>query len=446
MTLIFGSLLGRLLLASLILLPLTLGTTGWFLERAHRAALAAAQAERLELQVLTLLAQAEFGDDLFMPAPIEVRLAQPNSGLYAAVLDGAGVPLWVSPSVRLLPRGDSALLSGIPALAPGQRHASEWASLQRYAYAVLWDTADGREVPLTFLVAESIDPREADVAAYRANLLLYLGATLLCLLLAQGLILLWGLRPLRTLSAQVARIEAGDTADLGGSGRWPREVRPLTDNLQTLLMGEQQRRERLRNTLADLAHSLKTPLAVLRSTQPEHPGFPALVDEQTARMEQVIGWHLQRASGGNHRLLQRTPVAPVLERLRATLLKVYGGRTLEFSVTCAPDLRFRGDERDLMEILGNLLDNACKYTRLRVCIRGALTQGAGLRLVVEDDGDGISPELRDVLLSRGARADSRAEGQGIGLAVVLDIVHSYRGQLEIGASELGGARVEVRFP
>lgn len=437
------ALVSRLLLASLLLLPMSLGATAWYLERAHRVALDAAMAERLQLQVLALLAQAEVGDNFELPLlPLEPRLSQANSGLYAAVTNARGELLWLSPSAALLDAPLQALLAGVPTLATGELHDSERDGLLRHSYQVLWEVEPGVELPLRFTVAESTAPRDADARAFQERLWLWLGATLLLLLLVQLLIVRWGLQPLRRLSVAIARIEAGEAARL--EGYWPREVRPLVDNLQTLLDGEQRRRERMRNTLADLAHSLKTPLAVLRSADPSAPDYAALQREQLERMEEVVAWQLQRASGGQQHLLQRVHVAPALERLRDTLLKVYAERELEITVRCPQDARFRGDERDLLELLGNLLDNACKYGRRRIDVEvsGGIG-GQALRIVVEDDGEGISPELRDALVQRGARADTRGEGQGIGLAMVLEIVRAQGGRLSFADSPLGGARVVV---
>ena len=445
MTRLPHSLASRLLLAAAVLMPLTLGLAGTYLERAHREALDAAIAERLQLQVITLLAQAEFSDAFELPlVPLESRLLQPGSGLYAMVTNGAGEPLWVSPSAALLADPLRRLGEGVPALAVGAGHDSERDGLIRHAYQVLWEVDDGEALPLRFVIGESAAPRDADVRAFRNRLLLWVAATLLLVLLVQLAIVRWGLQPLRRLAERISQIEAGRAADLGAD--WPREVRPLVDNLETLLRGEQQRRERTRNTLADLAHSLKTPLAVLRSADLQGPDYAALQAEQLDRMDEVMQWHLQRAVGGNHRLLQRVPVAPVLERLRATLLKVYAGRALTILVDADAGARFRGDERDLMEILGNLLDNACKYAASTVRVTARRGGDGGLDLAVEDDGEGISPELRDTLLGRGARADSRHEGQGIGLAVVLDIVSAQQGELSLGDSDLGGARVSLRLP
>lgn len=440
------SLARRLLLAALVLMPLSLGATGAYLERAHREALDAAISERLQLQVITLLALADVGDTFELPLmPLESRLLQPGSGLYAMVSDGADEPLWISPSAAFLAEALRQLGEGIPDLAAGERHDSERNGLLRHAYQVLWELDDGRQKQLRFVVAESAAPRDADVVAFRNRLLLWLAGTLLVMLLAQLTIVRFGLQPLRRLAERISRVEAGDVSDLGQG--WPREVEPLVENLEALLHGEQQRRERTRNTLADVAHSLKTPLAVLRSADTAAPDYPQLHREQLERMEEVVQWHLQRAVGGNHRLLQRVAVMPVLERLRDTLLKVYAGRGLRIDVRGDEAARYRGDERDLMELLGNLLDNGCKYaaSRVRVTARRDEESGA-LLLLVEDDGEGISPELRDALLARGTRADTRQEGQGIGLAVVRDIVAAQQGELRLDDSELGGARVELRLP
>jgi two-component system sensor histidine kinase PhoQ len=299
-----------------------------------------------------------------------------------------------------------------------------------------------QEAPLLFTVLETADPVEAEVRSYRGSLLLWLGGSALLLVACQGAILAWGLRPLRELAADIDRIESGATDQLGGP--YPREVQALTDSLDTLLQSEKARRERVRNTLADLAHSLKTPLAVIRGADPGEAGYGALVREQAGRMDQIVSYQLQRAAGSAHRLLQLVPVLPVAQRLRASLLKVYADRSLDIELAIEPACRFRGDERDLMEVLGNLMDNACKYGRSRV--RVVAVEGEQLAISVEDDGPGIPPERRSAILQRGMRADLQREGQGIGLAVAADIVARYGGELAIAAGELGGARIDLRVP
>lgn len=435
----------RLLLASTLLLPLCLGAAAWALERSHERALTVATAQRLQLQVLALLAQADVNPAFEMPQQqLETRLNQPSSGLYAIVTDSSGQILWLSPSAARLTDPQTLLSAQLPLLQPGESHTSEYRGLLRQTYQVVWELNSGDELALRFTVAESTAGRAQDIAVFRAQLLLWLGTTALVMLGAQLVIVRWGLKPLRRLTQTIAKIEAGEEHRL--EGVWPSEVEPLADNLQNLLAGEQSRRQRMRNTLADLAHSLKTPLAVLRSADRDTDDYAQVCDEQLSRMEEVIAWQLQRATQGQSRLLQRTPVAPAFKRLQQTLHKVYGDRGIDISIDCPEDAKFRGDERDLLEILGNVLDNACKYGKSLVNVQVTGGGDIPLSIVIEDNGDGISPDLRDGLLERGSRADSRREGQGLGLAIVLELVNVYSGSLAIDTSRLGGARVELSLP
>lgn len=436
------SLAARLLLASALLLPLFLGSTGWYLERSHRLSIEVAQAERLHLQLLALLAQAEFEDGLKLPEQLlEPRLSQPNSGLYALISNGAGELLWASPSALTLePAG---VLAAIPPLAPGARSSARYDGLLRVSLQVLWETGTSGDVPLRFTVLETTAPIEVEVAQYRRSLLFWLGGSALLLLGCQVVILAWGLRPLRELAADVARIEAGEALLL--QRPYPREIQTLTRNLNTLLQGEMQRRELVRRTMGDLAHSLKTPLAVIRTADPAAGDYPELVAEQTDRMEEIVSYRLQRAVGGGNRLLQLVAVEPVLERLRSSLLKVYAARELDIQLLVEPGCRFRGDERDLMEIMGNLLDNACKYAVHGIRVSAAGGGDHPLDIIVEDDGPGVAPALRAAILQRGFRADSRGEGQGLGLSVAADIAASYCGSLSIDSDGSAGARVRLRF-
>ena len=430
-----------------MLLPLFLGASGWYLERSHRASLEAGEAERLPLQVLALLAQADYSDGIILPEQLlEARYHQPNSGLYARITGADGSNLWLSPSAVSLP---PAFIDQPPAaLSAGERRFKRRDGLYILSLQVLWEAAGGQAVPLQFTVMESADPIDADIAVYRRHLLLWLGGSALLLLACQGAVLGWGLRPLRRLAAEIAAIEAGSAERLVGD--YPPEVQALTSNLNTLLEGERSRRERVRNTLADLAHSLKTPLAVLRSASATEPGFASVVREQTTHMEQIVNYQLQRSAGGSHKLLQLVPLRPLVERLRDTLLKVYADRTLEVEVAIGPQVQYRGDERDFLEILGNLMDNACKYGSGKVWVSAEGGGSTPLTLAVEDDGPGIPDGERERILQRGTRLDQLGAGfepgHGLGLAVAADIIQSYRGSLTIETGNLGGARVVLRFP
>jgi two-component system sensor histidine kinase PhoQ len=440
---LFHSITGRLVLGSALLLALFLSASSWYLERSHRSSLEAAASERLQLHVFTLLAQAEMDGGFSLPEElIESRYNHPNSGLYARVTDGKGKTLWLSPSAVSLPE---AVTGAAPdALEAGQHNFRRYNGLYILSWQVVWAEAGSEGFPLQFTVMETAAPLEADIAEYNRGLRLWLGGSALLLLLLLALVLGWALRPLRRLASEVSAIEVGE-AELLGEG-YPREIQPLTHNLNTLLHGERERRERVRNTLADLAHSLKTPLAVLRGADPAQPDFPAMVREQGTQMEQIVNYQLQRASGGNHRLLQLIPVAPVVSRLRESLGKVYADKVLCITMDISPDCRFRGDQRDLMEVLGNLLDNACKYGKREVRVHAVGGAPGPLRITIEDDGPGIPVSERKSSLLRGTRLDQLTPGQGLGLAVASDIVESYRGGLEITGSEWGGVLVTVTFP
>jgi two-component system sensor histidine kinase PhoQ len=436
-----GSLAGRLLLASALLLPLFLGVTGFYLGHSHRRGIEAAEAERLQLWVLTLLAEAEYDTELVLPAQLlEARFNQQGSGIYALVTAADGKLLWSSPSAATLPPAE--LAPDLPRLAPGERRFQRRRGLFSLSHQVVWQTGEGGEAPLLFTVLETAEPLDAEVRSYRRSLLLWLGGSAVVLVACQAAILAWGLRPLRELARDIDRIESGVSERLGGP--YPREVQALTDNLNTLLSSESRRRERMRHILSDLAHSLKTPLAVLRSADTGSADHAELVREQVERMDQIVSWQLQRSVEGGHKLLQTVPVLDVARRLRGSLLKVYAAKSPGIALEIGAECRFRGDERDLMELLGNLIDNACKYCRGEVRVSAA--RGQQLVIAVEDDGAGIPRILREVILERGVRADVRHEGQGIGLAVAADIVASYQGELRVCTSELGGARVALRFP
>lgn len=438
-----NSLAGRLLLASAILLPLFLGTTALYLDQNHLRSLEIAQSQRLQLQVLTLLAEAEFDDNLILPETlVEARFNRPDSGLYAFVNNGNNRTVWSSPSAMTIKNALSAF--AISPLAVGERGFSRGEDFFQYSYQVVWETESGTEAPLKFTVLESVTAVDEQIAAYRQGLLFWLGGSTLLLIGVQALILFWGLRPLRGLAGEISAIESGEREDLVGD--YPKEVQGVTDSLRTLLLSEKKRRDRARHTLSDLAHSLKTPLAVIRSADADQADYADLVNEQTRQMEQTVSYQLQRAVGASHKLLQMVPVAPVATRLQNSLLKVYADKGVAIELDADAESVFQGDERDLLELLGILMDNACKYGRALVRVNVSGGGAAPLLITVEDDGNGIPESMRKAIFKRGVRADSQQSGHGIGLAVAADLAESYRGTLELAQSCMGGAHLRIALP
>ena len=445
------SLYARVTLAALLVLALFLGLTGVALDRAFRDSAQAAVEERLRAHIFGLLAVAEPAPDggLVLPESLpDERFQRPGSGLYAQVLGAGDRTVWRSASQVLQTVPDPDWLQpGVWRFRRRQGEAGEeWFQL---AFGVAWDLPQGA-VEFTFGASEDLTMYNAQLTRFRGSLWIWFAALATGLLVALGLVLRWGLQPLRRVERDLAAVEAGTRENL--TGRYPRELRGLTDNLNALLLTERGRMQRYRDALADLAHSLKTPLAILRGgqdAQSSREEIQALIREQTGRMDQIVAYQLQRAAtSGRSALLPPLALAPLLQRLQQGIGKVYGQRGLRLDLRVDEALRCRADEGDLMELCGNLIDNACKWARSRVRIEAvARPAGAGFELYVEDDGPGIPEQQRAVVLGRGVRADSAMPGQGIGLAVVRDIVAAYGGELVIDQSpELGGARIRVRLP
>ena len=218
----------------------------------------------------------------------------------------------------------------------------------------------------------------------------------------------------------------------------------MADNLNTLIQQERVRQGRYKEALSFLAHSLKTPLAVLRNALAEPAQLPATVRDQVGRMDDIVQHQLGRAgAGGATRFAPPVLLAPVLDRVRDALAKVHADKGLALVTGCAPDLTWRIDEGDLFEILGNVMDNAAKWARTRVEAR-AWREGGQLWIRVEDDGPGFS-DTQSVLQIH-VRGDERVPGHGVGLAVVNDLVASHHGKLTLARGALGGALVEIVLP
>ncbi len=440
------SLNARVTVGAALVLAVFVALSALALERAFRDSARSARQERLLAQIYLLMAAAEVdaqGRLTLAGGPSEPRLDQPGSGLYAVIIDSAGNLVWRSRSTLSV-----AAPQGAPLPAGAQRFEATDTGEGFFveSFGVSWATPGG-SFPFTFSVAESLAPYREQLAAYRQALGLWLGAMALVLLAAQWAILRWGLSPLRRVADELTRLEQGEQERIAGN--YPTEVQRLTDNLNALLTREHAQQKRYRDALADLAHSLKTPLALLRAGLREQArgAAPArALDEQVEHMDRIVAYQLQRAStAGRSRLTAPQPVRPAIERMVAALAKVHADKPIAAEIEVDAVLRFRGDEGDLTELLGNLLDNAFKWARGRVRVSAIASQGR-LVLGIEDDGPGIAPDEAQRVLERGVRSDQSVPGQGIGLAVVRDIVAAYEGELRIERSSLGGTCVTLELP
>jgi len=444
------SLRARLLAGATAALVVFLALAAVALDRAFVDSAREGVAGELRSHVYGVLAAAEpaAGSGLRMPAQLpEERLGRPASGLYAWIVDARGATAWQSDS----------LLGAPPTAAPLSPGRSEFgeakvagtpALLYRYGFA--FETEGNAGQSFTAAVALDRTGFDARVRAFRSTLAAWLGGAVLVLVVVLVAGLHWSLRPLRAVADEIRQIEEGRRARLEGD--YPRELRAMTDNLNALIAQQARQHARFRDSLGDLAHSLKTPLAVMRAALEGAPSPNPAMAEQLDRMHEIVEHQLRRAgAAGQPVFAAAVPVAATVERVAGALRKLYASRGIVFETAIDEDCLFRGDPGDLTEIVGNLLDNAGKWATRRVDVAveslpGGGARHPGMRITVSDDGPGFAPDVNDATIARGVRADGRVPGQGIGLAVVRDIMALYRGQLQVANRPGGGACVSVEFP
>lgn len=312
------------------------------------------------------------------------------------------------------------------------------------------------EIPYTIYVMEDARGLGAQLRVFRTSVWFYLGSAGIVLVVLQVFILQWSLRPLKRVVNELTKVQRGALNRM--SERHPRELEPLTESINALIESERENLERQRNTLADLAHSLKTPLAVLRtqldSGASDDQSLRQEMDVQLRRMNDLVSYQLARAASSGHKLFSApVPIESNAEEIVRGLEKVYAAKGVLCEFEVEPDACFYGEPGDLQELLGNLLENAFKWAQRRVLLTAKQapastgSRRAGLILAVDDDGPGIAPDDVAKILQRGVRGDERVQGHGIGLSIVQDLVRGYRGELQVRKSEeLGGARFEVSLP
>jgi len=442
----------RLLVLLTLLLLLFFGVMIVVLDARFRKLEERSLRDLLNAQMVALISSAEQDESGHVVPRLqeqESRLTVPGSGLYAAAMAGQEI-YWRSPSA------EGSVADFGPPQQPGSPsfrsltdlHGARLAAISR---GLQWEDA-GR---LTLVVASDLTASDKQLKRFRKGLIGGFGGVGLLLLAALAALLRLGLAPLRRLAREIRAVERGEREQL--DDRWPEELQGVVANLNTLLDAERTRISRYRDTLGNLAHSLKTPLSVLRATFTSGaPGTSEaavkVVGEQVDRMNAIVEHQLRRAatSGGVSVGQPAVQLLPIAQDLRRTLLKAHARKDFAIELAIPTELQFVGDRDDLTEALGNLMDNAAKWCRSQVRVTAALRSdtGAGqkLELAVDDDGPGIPEEQRDRVLLRGARADEHTPGHGLGLAMVRDMAGLYGGRLTLDESPRGGCRVELRLP
>ena len=446
----------RLLSATLAALVLALVLAGVLLGSLFREHVVRQFETVLTQQLDQLTARLEF-DAAGQPQIDATRLSDPRwqkpySGLYWQ-LDRIG-PDGVGRSAELRARSlwDTALTLPPDALADGVVHVHESRGPQDAPLLMVERTvrtADRPDAAWRLIVAGDLQDTTQAVDRFTGVLaasLLALGALLVLAALAQVAV---GLSPLRAMQRALTEVQEGRSARL--QGRFPTEVQPLIDDFNAVLERNAEVVARARTQAGNLAHALKTPLAVLaHAAEADGPReeLASRVREQVVLSRRHIDWHLARARMAASQRLpgQRTAVAVVLAGLVRVMQRVHAERGLDLHLDAVnPDLAFAGEEQDLQEMVGNLLDNACLWARHRVALQ-AQRVADQLVITVADDGPGIAPDQRDAVLSRGVRLDEATPGSGLGLAIVADLVALYGGALALEDGDGGGLRVRLTLP
>ena len=437
---LLGSLKVRIVVSALLLILVLLPIIGITVNNAFETQINVAAKNQLKAYVYSVLAMAEVEEgELQMPEHLlENQFNVIGSGLYAIITTKDNQLLWTSNSFLglnmplNLPKPatgrnsyDSILINNNPQLI--------------YSYSVSFATSE-HPFTMTLHIIKNQHEYQQQINQFSNTLWTWLLILMALLFSVQLSWLLWTLNPLGKFSQELSAVEQGKSMQLGTD--YPIELQNVAKQLNTLLQTEQNQRKRYRNALADLAHSLKTPLAVMQT----QANLNDASLEQINRINHIVAYQLKRAqSAAGTGWHLGVSVDDSATRLIRTLGKIYQEKQLNITYQGDAEARFKGDESDLTEMLGNVLDNACKAANSTVIVNVKQLPNQ-LHISVEDDGAGVPKDKQQQIFERGIRADTYAQGHGIGLAIVRDLVDSYHGTLTVAQSDtLGGAKFEFEF-
>ncbi|MCC7272357.1 MAG: sensor histidine kinase [Alphaproteobacteria bacterium] len=435
------SLRARLLLGAALWIGLALLAAWFAIAALLRDTVERAFDARLDAVMLSLLASVEVDDAGTLAlgrAMADPAFGRVRSGWYWQIADAGGVRL----------RSRSLWTADLPAAAPPPGGGTARTVLagpdgQPLRALARMVSVPGAAAPVTVTVGGPLAVVEREVAGVSMTLAIALGVLGTGLTAAVLLQTMIGLAPFGRLGRQLAEIRRGRRERLDDDTF--AEVAPLVREVNALVRHNSAVIERARTHAANLAHALKTPLSALAVTAEQR--HDPEVAEAAAQMARMIRHHLRRArAAASHALLgTRTELAPVVADLRTVLEKVHAERAVAIAATLERGAAFAGERQDLEEMLGNLMDNACKWARARVAVTASVAAGR-LAVTVSDDGPGLAPADIERALARGGRLDGGAPGDGFGLAIALDLARLYGGDLTLGRSDLGGLAARLDLP
>jgi signal transduction histidine kinase len=463
------SMVQRLVVLHAVLSAAVLIAGGFALSAFFTQASIAAFDARLSQDVIDLVGGTSVDETGAVAAPTltDERTLQVYSGKYWELATSAGGglkplarsrSLWDAPDIALPPGGAAQI-----AASPGRPVFYNGRGPAPIGQGPVQPGATGREEPVRiaaqqvritgvpdpviFLVSEDRSPIDATIRTFETSVGLALLVLLAMLIAGVVLQVRVGLRPLFQLRREVAAVRTGKADRVAGD--YPAELEPLASELNALVAHNQDVIERQRTHVGNLAHALKTPLSVMSAEAQARPGALAdVVSRQADVMREQVDHHLRRArasarqQGGG----ERTEVAPLLEELALTLERIFRDKGVEVDWRCPDDLWFHGERQDLLELAGNVMENACKWCKGRVRVVALPSSSAELSLAVEDDGPGLAAEDRAEVLQRGARLDETAPGSGLGLSIVDELARAYGGAVALADSSLGGLKVTLILP
>ena len=458
---VLNSLKARLVLSALLVILVLIPLIGFTLNDAFKQQVKSATRNELSAYVSAVLAVTEVqNQQLVMPEQLlENQFNVIQSGLYALISAPAGHKSNNNPVLSQLKNTSSIAWQSnsflgleapddLPSPPTGQSEFSEIKLEGKpyliYSFSAIFEqhptSKQTQPLPLTIHIIKDQADFQLQVKQFTKQLWSWLLILMVLLVIVQIVWLLWTLKPLAKFTRELREIEQGHANQL--KTIYPTELQAVARQLNALLNTEQNQRKRYRDSLSDLAHSLKTPLAVMQSQK----GLDRSTIEQIGIINRMIEHQLKRAqsaAGSSWHL--GIKVSSVADKLIRTLTKIYREPQILINQKVDPQAIFKGDENDLTEILGNVLDNACKAAKSQVLLTVSRTDNL-LIITVEDDGKGVSVEQQTQIFKRGMRADSYRPGHGIGLAIVRDLIDSYNGQLSVSTSEtLGGAKFLFSF-
>ena len=426
----FSSINSRIIIGAISLVSIFMLFTAYSLNKIFYDSAYASVEERLVGQIYLLMADRELTPSNLKEAPqsLQVDIIQiMDSKLSAYVTQADGTILWQSRTAQ------SSFKPPIVKLEHGQQYFKQYEangiSYLSLSIVIFWDLKN-KSFPLVYHLIDDLSLLKQQASQYRQDLWAQMLLMSITLLLTLFFILRWGLKPLREVVLEIKAVEQGEQERLKKD--YPIELTPLTQNINQLIQFERQQQLRYRNALADLAHSLKTPLAIIKnhSLNTNDPNqYMENINHSVQQMNSIVEYQLQRAtSAGLTAHIQYLHLSPIVHSLINSMKKIYRNKEILFKLEIDKALQFKIDKGDFMEILGNILDNACKWCHSEVAltIYGSQQQ---LSIELSDDGPGIAADKIDKISSRGFRADQLVPGHGVGLAIVKEAVDYYQGTI-----------------